>query len=62
VSAISTVGSSLNITPQLSSLGKFLIATLMFIGRVGIITLLMGFIQPKKYTKYRYPSDNIFIN
>jgi Trk-type K+ transport system membrane component len=62
VSAISTVGSSLNVTPHLSEIGKLLISSLMFIGRVGFITLLMGFVKQKKYTKYRYPSDNIFIN
>jgi Trk-type K+ transport system membrane component len=61
-SAIGTVGSSINITPHLSETGKLLISSLMFIGRVGIITLLLGIIKPKKYTKYRYPSDNIFIN
>lgn len=62
VSAIGTVGSSLNVTPRLSDEGKLLISLLMFIGRVGFITLLMGIIKQKKYTKYRYPSDNIFIN
>lgn len=62
VSAMGTVGSSLNVTPHLSDEGKLLISVLMFIGRVGFITLLMGFIKQKKYTKYRYPSDNIFIN
>lgn len=62
ISAMGTVGSSLNVTPRLSDEGKLLISLLMFIGRVGFITLLMGVIKQKKYTKYRYPSDNIFIN
>ena len=62
ISAMGTVGSSLNVTPHLSQSGKILISLLMFIGRVGFITLLMGLIGQKKYTKYRYPSDNIFIN
>lgn len=62
VSALGTVGSSLNVTPHLSDIGKLLISLLMFVGRVGIITLMMGVIKQKKYTKYRYPSDNIFIN
>ena len=50
VSAISTVGSSLNATP------------LMFVGRVGLITLMLGIIKQKKHTKYRYPSGQIIIN
>ena len=32
------------------------------IGRVGLITLMLGIVKQKKNTKYRYPSDNIIIN
>lgn len=62
VSALSTVGSSLNLTPTLCDASKLLVALLMFIGRVGLITLMLGIIKQKKNTKYRYPSDNIIIN
>lgn len=62
VSALGTVGSSLNTTPLLSDAGKFLIACLMFIGRIGLITLMLGIIKRKKNIKYRYPSDSIIIN
>ena len=62
VSALSTVGSSLNLTPNLCDASKLLVALLMFIGRVGLITLMLGIIKQKKNTKYRYPSDNIIIN
>lgn len=62
VSALSTVGSSLNATPLLCDESKLLISLLMFIGRVGFITLMLGIVKPKKNTKYRYPSDNIIIN
>lgn len=62
VSALSTVGSSLNATPLLCDESKLLVSLLMFIGRVGFITLVMGIVKPKKNTKYRYPSDNIIIN
>lgn len=62
VSAMSTVGSSLNLTPTLHTDSKILICFLMFIGRVGLITLVMGIIRQKKLTKYKYPSDNIIIN
>ena len=57
VSAISTVGSSLNATPLLGSDSKLLVALLMFVGRVGLITLMLGIIKQKKNTKYQYPSD-----
>lgn len=62
VSALSTVGSSLNLTPALCDASKLLVALLMFVGRVGLITLMLGVIKQKKNTKYRYPSDNIIIN
>ncbi|MDD3037416.1 TrkH family potassium uptake protein [Bacteroides sp.] len=62
VSALSTVGSSLNLTPDLRDESKLLVALLMFIGRVGLITLMLGIVKQKKNTKYRYPSDNIIIN
>ena len=62
VSALSTVGSSLNLTPQLCDASKLLVSLLMFIGRVGLITLMLGIVKQKKNTKYRYPSDNIIIN
>ena len=62
VSAISTVGSSLNATPYLCDTSKLLVALLMFIGRVGLLTLMLGVIKQKKLTKYRYPSGQIIIN
>lgn len=62
VSVISTVGSSLNATPLLGSDSKLLVALLMFVGRVGLITLMLGIIKQKKNTKYQYPSGQIIIN
>lgn len=61
-SALSTVGSSLDATPLLSNPGKLIVSFLMFVGRVGMITLLLGVIRQKRVTKYRYPTDNIIIN
>ena len=61
-SALSTVGSSLDATPLLSNPSKLIVSFLMFVGRVGMITLLLGIIRQKKVVKYRYPSDNIIIN
>lgn len=62
VSALSTVGSSLNITPLLGDDSKLLVSLLMFIGRVGLLTLMLGLVKQQKNKKYRYPSDNIIIN
>ena len=60
-SALSTVGSSLGLTPALGEAGK-LFVSLLIIGRVGVITIVLGFVPPQKHTKYKYPDDNLIIN
>lgn len=62
VSALSTVGSSLDLTPTLSVAGKLLIIFLMFVGRVGAFTLLLGFVRQEKKKNYKYPKDDLIIN
>lgn len=62
VSALSTVGSSLDLTPTLCNSSKLLVILLMYIGRVGAFTLLTGLVRQEKKRNYRYPSDNIIIN
>ncbi|MEG1685840.1 MAG: potassium transporter TrkG [Bacteroides sp.] len=61
-SALSTVGSSLDTTPLLGVPSKLIVAFLMFVGRVGVITLMLGLVRQKRITKYEYPKDNIIIN
>lgn len=61
-SALSTVGSSLGLTPALGEAGKLFVSLLMFIGWVGVITIVLGFVPPQKHTKYKYPDDNLIIN
>lgn len=62
VSAFGTVGLSLNFTPELSSFGKAIIMITMFLGRVGIITFIIGFVTSRKTKRYQYPSENIIIS
>lgn len=62
IGALSTAGTSLGITPLLGTDSKLLIALMMFVGRVGLITLMLGIIPQKKHTKYLYPSGQIIIN
>lgn len=62
LSALSTVGATLDFTPTLSPGGKCLVIVLMFVGRVGAFTLASGLIKQVKQQNYRYPSDNIIIN
>lgn len=62
VSAFSTVGLSLANTSSFSQTGKIVVMLLMFIGRVGPLTLFTGFLVSyhKKYS--RYPEIDIVIN
>ncbi|HAQ4275346.1 TPA: TrkH family potassium uptake protein [Enterococcus faecium] len=61
-SAFGTTGLSLGITGDLSVVGKTTIATLMFIGRIGMLYTLMLFV-PKETRDlgYEYPSEKIII-
>ncbi|WP_036687843.1 TrkH family potassium uptake protein [Paucisalibacillus globulus] len=60
-SAFGTVGLSLGITAELSTLTKVILMILMFIGRVGIITFLFMFKKTKKTGDYHYPKERISI-
>lgn len=62
VSAFSTVGSSLGITQSLGNDSKLAITILMFIGRVGFITVLMSFASKGERQRYRLPKEDIIIN
>ena len=61
-SALFTVGSSLGVTEDLSSSSKALLSTAMFLGRVGIISLLIGITGSHRDKPVEYPTDNIIIN
>ncbi len=62
VSAFSTVGSSLNITPLLGIDSKIIVTLLMFIGRIGFITFVASIMHQHTTPKYRYPKDDVIIN
>lgn len=59
VSAYTTCGLSLGVTPSLSSTGKMIIACTMFVGRVGTLTLLVAFIKNTRNKSYIYPTEKI---
>lgn len=59
-SAFGTVGLSMGLTPDLSNAGRLLIIILMFIGRIGPLTLAFSFARTRT-AKIRYPEEDIFI-
>ena len=60
-SAFGTVGLTLNVTPELSTFGKLLVAGVMFLGRVGPITLVLALAARQKNRGYAYPQEDIAI-
>jgi len=62
-SALFTVGSSLGTTALLGSASKVVLCTAMFLGRVGLISLLVGIAGNRRdNAAVGYPTDNIIIN
>jgi trk system potassium uptake protein TrkH len=61
VSAFGTVGLSAGITAGLSIVGKYAIIVLMFVGRVGPLTLLAAAAQHVRRGRIEYPAGEILI-
>lgn len=60
-SAFGTVGLTTGVTQRLSEPGKIIIIMLMYLGRVGPLTVVMALISRKKGTNYKYPEGKILI-
>lgn len=58
VSAFGTVGLSMGLTGSLSVTGKIVIVVIMFIGKLGPLTLAFSLAKPVK-AKMRYPNEDI---
>ena len=61
VSAFATVGLSTGITAQLPPGAKLIIIALMFIGRVGPVTIGAALILRRRRSDYRYPQEDPII-
>lgn len=62
VSALATVGLTAGVTPNMSLAAKILIIVYMYFGRVGVLTLSLGFLMGNKADdRYRYANTNLLI-
>lgn len=61
-SAYSTVGLSLNYTPTVTEPSKYVLIACMFIGRIGMLNLMVGLLRRLNHQFYEYPKENILIN
>jgi len=60
-SAFGTTGLSMGITPELSSIGKVVIISLMFIGRIGILSFIFLINRRNQQANYHYPKERVII-
>ncbi|MEQ9408564.1 MAG: potassium transporter TrkG [Fuerstiella sp.] len=58
-SAFGTVGVSAGVTADLSLPSRLLICVVMFLGRVGPITMLLAMASPVESTRYDYPEERV---
>lgn len=63
VSAFATVGSTIGVTPNLTLIGKIIIIILMFIGRLGIITMSVALMirQEREKASIHYPEEKVMV-
>ncbi|OFI47739.1 TrkH family potassium uptake protein [Floricoccus penangensis] len=62
IAAISTAGFSMGMTPDLSVFGKILIIILMFVGRIGLFTIIYSINHSdKKESYFKYPEEQVII-
>jgi len=61
VSALGVVGLSLGLTTKLSAIGQIVIIVIMFLGRVGPLTVALAFAQKVHKERLKYPEEDILI-
>lgn len=62
ISAFSTTGFSLGLTPHLTNFGEIVIMIVMFIGRVGLYTVMFSVMNIReKPSSYQYPTEEVII-
>ncbi|MBI4161525.1 MAG: hypothetical protein HY509_03665 [Acidobacteria bacterium] len=61
VSAFANVGLSLGITPDLDTLGQGLLVLLMYVGRIGPLTLTLAIGEQLHPAAYRYPEARLLV-
>ena len=61
VSAFGTVGLSLGLTSKLSVLGKLILTAVMFIGRLGPLSIAVALSGKESRSRFQYAEENVMI-
>jgi trk system potassium uptake protein TrkH len=60
-SAFGTVGLSTGITPELSTPGRLIVVALMFIGRLGPLTMALALVERPPSERIEYPAEEVVV-
>jgi trk system potassium uptake protein TrkH len=60
-SAFGTVGLSMGITPELSVPGKLVVIGLMFVGRLGPLTMALALVEGPPQKHIEYPPEDVVV-
>jgi trk system potassium uptake protein len=61
VSAFGTVGLSMGLTPSLTAAGKVIIIVVMFIGRIGPLTMALALGEQRDRARFAYPTERVMV-
>jgi trk system potassium uptake protein TrkH len=61
MSALATVGLSQGVTPSLSTEGRLVVLFLMFVGRIGPLTLALAISERQHAARIHYPTGHIMV-
>jgi trk system potassium uptake protein len=61
VSAFGTVGLSMGLTPSLTAAGKIIIIVVMFIGRIGPLTMALALGERHDSARFAYPTERVMV-
>mgnify|MGYP005841907573 CR=1 FL=1 len=61
ISAFGTVGLSMGATPELSTVGRYVIIATMYLGRVGPLAFVIALDRPEQKRLYEYPEESVMI-
>jgi trk system potassium uptake protein TrkH len=61
VSAFGTVGLSMGLTPSLTAAGKVIIIMVMFIGRIGPLTMALALGEQRDRVRFAYPTERVMV-
>jgi trk system potassium uptake protein TrkH len=61
ISALGTVGLSTGITPHLAPLSRIVVSLLMFVGRLGPLTVGSALVAARRADDWRYPEEEVMV-